>query len=122
PVTTSAVRLAGIDKPIFRIPCAISTPVIAPGSTHMAFSLTGEVLPLTPTFCDVCVIDMRGTPLVGDLRAALTGDVVSRYTVSNLAWNGAGELRVTGSKVDVFGGETSFSKSLPVPIPMKKYQ
>ncbi|MFH0939622.1 MAG: hypothetical protein V1899_10140 [Planctomycetota bacterium] len=113
-VTTSSIWVVGNQQPIFRIPCRISVPVIAPNATALAFSAHGEVFPLSNNFCEVYVIDTRGKLLLGDIKATFTGQVMSRYIVKTIVWNGPQNVTVTGSEVDVFGAETTFSKTLTV--------
>jgi tetratricopeptide (TPR) repeat protein len=115
-VTASAVGLSGAQAPIFRIPCAITIPSISPDKHHLAFAAEGEVFPLNPTFCDVYVIDVRGTVAVGNTNVLNTGVLTSRATVSGLTWTDTTELKISGSTVDVFGGETPYTKTLPVPL------
>ena len=115
PVTASAVGLSGSQQSIFHIPCAITIPSISPDKRHLSFAATGEVFPLRPTSCDVFVIDMRGTVVVGNLSVCYTGALASRNTVTALTWNDALELKVTGATIDVFGGETPYTKTVSVP-------
>ena len=115
-VTASAVGISGAQAPIFRIPCAITIPSISPDKRHLAFAAEGEVFPLNPTFCDVFVIDTRGAVDVGNSNVLTTGILSSRTTISGLTWTDTTALKITGSTVDVFGGETSYTRTLPVPI------
>ena len=113
--TASSVWLAGMQQPIFRIPRPITVPAISPNNNMLAFAVSGEVFPLPESLCDVFVIDLRGTLILGDAKAPYTGRVQSRYTVKNVAWSGALELTVTANQIDVFGGDTAVTRVIPVP-------
>ena len=114
-VTASSVGLSGYDQPIFHIPCAITIPSFAPDKRHIAFAASGEVFPLPQSFCDVYVLDSRGTVSVGNLNVCYTGVLATRNTVSALTWTDALSLKVSGSKIDVFGGETPYTRTVAVP-------
>jgi len=114
PTTVSSVGVAGAQQPIFRIPCAITVPVIAPDKLHLAFAAAGEVFPLPPTFCDLFVLEMNGKMVVGTPSVLFTGNLVARSTVKSVTWADAGSVTISGSKVDVFGGETDYSRQVPV--------
>jgi len=115
PVTVSSIALGGLDQPIFRVPRAITQPVIAPNSTLMAFSVHGEVFPLEDTFCDVLVIDTRGRLILGNNAARLTGKFSGRNIVKTIEWSGPLNLKVTGTEIDFFGAEKPFTRTLTVP-------
>ncbi len=114
-LTASAVGLSGAQAPIFHIPCAITIPTIAPDRRHLAFAAEGEVFPLNPSFCDVYVIDMKGNISIGNTNVLTTGLLSGRNTITGLSFNDGAELKVSGSTIDVFGGETPYSKAVPIP-------
>lgn len=110
-VYASAIGIGA--ETIFRIPQAVTAPVIAPNNKLLAFSVSGEVFPLPDTYCDIYIIDLTGKLLFGNSSAAVTGQVRGRRIVRELAW-GDGQLNIKGSEVDYFGAETAFTHSLPV--------
>ena len=114
-VTASAVGVSGAQAPIFRIPCAITIPTIAPDRRHLAFAAEGEVFPLAPSFCDIYVIDLKGTVSIGNTAVLNTGNLTGRNTITGLSFNDPMELKISGSIIDVFGGETPYTKTLPIP-------
>jgi hypothetical protein len=105
----------GSQDPIYRLPFEVSAPMLGPGGKRVAFTANGDVFPLPAKPCEVYVVDLRGGLMLGDAQAVITGQLSKRSTVSTVAWNDVNDLKVSGTTVDVFGGETPYSKSLPVP-------
>ena len=98
---------------MFRIPQAITPPVISANNKLLAFTVSGEIFPLPDTFCDLYIIDTQGKILFGNASAAVTGHVRGRRILRELEW-GDGQLNIKGSEVDFFGGEKAFTHTLPV--------
>jgi len=114
-VTVSSVWLAGTAQPIYRIPRVITAPKFSPNGALLAFAAAGEVFPLADDFCDLFVIDRRGTQVLGDSRAAFSSQGKGRHIVKKFDWLDSQQISVSGSEVDVFGGETPFSKTIQIP-------
>lgn len=114
-IKTSTVSLGEGLPPLIRIPQEIGAPVFSPDDQLMAFSINGDVAPMQNKFCDLMVVNRTGKILFGSQNAATSGHVRSRFAISSLEWASADELKVSGSEVDVFGGETPFNRSIPLP-------
>jgi len=98
---------------VFRIPQAITTPIISPNNKLLAFTVSGEIFPLPDTYCDLYIIDTQGKILFGNAAAAVTGHVRGRRILRELEW-GDGQLNIKGSEVDYFGAEKAFTHTLPI--------
>jgi tetratricopeptide (TPR) repeat protein len=116
PVTASAVKVAGTEQPIFRIPREISAPQFSAAGGTLAFAVSGEVFPRGEALCDVFAIDLKGVLLLGSPRVVYSGQLESRQIVSRFEWSGASDLKVDVLEIDVFGGETPKSRTLPVTV------
>jgi tetratricopeptide (TPR) repeat protein len=114
PVTASAIKLGGVENPIFQIPREISLPKFSSTGTLLAFSATGEVFPRGDVPCDIFVIDLKGAVVLGNARAVHSGSLQSRFAVKDFDWSGAAELKVDALEIDVFGGETPVTRTIPV--------
>jgi hypothetical protein len=113
--SSTSIWLAGMDHPIFRIPRPITLPIIAPNNAALAFTVAGEVFPLTETPCDVFVINTQGALLLGDEKVTYTGKIQSRYNVKTIAWTGPQEITATAGRLDIFGQEIPVTRILPIP-------
>lgn len=104
---------------VFRIPQAITQPKFSLNNKMLAFTVSGEVFPLPDTYCDLFIIDTQGKIIFGNASAAATGQVRGRRILRELEW-GENQLTIKGSEVDMFGGETAFTHSLPIEMPQGK--
>jgi tetratricopeptide (TPR) repeat protein len=111
---TSSVGSGG--EVLFRVPQAITTPLLSPDGLMMAFTVSGEVFPLPDTYCDLIVIDGKGKMLFGNAQAAVTGEFRGRRVINKLEWS-AGGLNVSGNAIDLFGTETPFTHAITVQAP-----
>jgi hypothetical protein len=121
PVTVSAIWLNnGSQDPICRVPFETTSPILAPGAKHVAFVATGDIFPLPPKSCEIYVVDLRGQIILGDAQAIGTGQLARRSTISNMSWSDPNDLKIIGTLVDAFGGETAYSKNVLVPAAIDK--
>lgn len=98
---------------VFRIPQAVTAPVISENNKLLAFTVSGEIFPLSDTYCDLYIIDTQGKILFGNAAAAVTGQVRGRRILRKLSWTD-GQLNIEGSEVDYFGAEKAFTHTLPI--------
>ena len=116
--TLSALQIAGLPEgtqKLLQIPRPISQPQFSPSGEAIAFLAQGAVFPLPDAYCEAYVVDLRGVILAGDPLALRSGRLSGRAVLSAFSWASPQELRISGTQVDVFGGETPMQKAVTLP-------